>query len=277
MTTNRSIFDHTSESDLLDYLRLVSKFRPSLDIESAKKIAIASIRYYKGDAKMRDFLVSGHTLELRWYESLVKCRPDYSVYDDDFFVSDVWACWIVYSRKYLLALDSNKSLSTNKSIVDVMSPNISSVVDLGCGFGYTTAGLKELFPAAKVFGTNIAETFQFKVAREVGKHRGFEIVPDISSIKGSTDLVFASEYFEHIQRPIEHLIDVINHGKPKAFILANSFGSRSVGHFNTFLHGRERIPNKSVGRAFGKTLRYAGYELIKTNLWNNRPSLWIRR
>lgn len=271
----RSIFSRTKDQDLAEYLNLCNTFRP-MDFKTAYRTALASIRYYKGDEKMRDMLVAGHTLENRWYASLEAGTPDYSVYDDDFFISDVWACWITYSRKYLLSLIAGGMLTDGGSIQQMIAPHVTSVVDLGCGFGYTTAGLKELFPAASVYGTNIEGTLQFKVGSYVGKGAGFTIVPEIKAIDGGTDLVFASEYFEHIQRPIDHLNEVLVVGRPKYLILANAFGSRSVGHFNEYLVGDGAVSNKLIGRMFNGVLRDAGYSLAKTKLWNNRPSFWVR-
>jgi SAM-dependent methyltransferase len=270
-----SIFDRTGDTDLRDYLKLCSAFQP-IDIDEAQRLTLTAMRYYKGDLKLRDILVTGQELEKNWYASLEKGKPDYSVYGHDFFIGEIWTCWIIYSRKYLLALKSNKVLGNDKSIVEVISPKIATAVDLGCGFGYTTAGLKELFPAATVYGTNLPDTLQFKVATAIGVQRSFTIVPDISHIKTNIDLVFASEYFEHIQRPVEHLLKIIHHGKPRVFILANSFGSRSVGHFTNFLHGNATISNKLVGRLFNKTLRENGFKAVRTKLWNNRPSIWLR-
>lgn len=270
-----SIFSRVKDKDLAEYLNLCNTFRP-MDFKEAYRIAQASIRYYKGDEKMRDVLVAGHTLENRWYASLEAGTPDYSVYDDDFFISDVWACWITYSRKYLLSLIAGGMLTDGGSIQQMIAPHVKSVVDLGCGFGYTTAGLKELFPAATVYGTNIEGTLQFKVGSYVGKGAGFTIVPEIKVIEGGTDLVFASEYFEHIQRPIDHLNEVLTVGRPKYLILANAFGSRSVGHFNEYLVGNGAVSNKLIGRMFNGVLRDAGYTLAKTKLWNNRPSFWVR-
>ncbi len=269
---NQSVFDRTSNEDLLEYLKQCNKFRP-IDIERSYRIAISSIKYYKGDQSVRDLLVENHDLENRWYKSLENGTPDYSVYNDDYFISDVWACWVIYSRKYLLALQSPKSLHSGISIVEMMTPYLSSIVDLGCGFGYTTKGLKELFPKANVYGTNIEDTFQFKMA---SLDKNINIVSKIQDVKHQTDLVFASEYFEHFEKPIDHLIEVINHGKPIFLILANAFGSRSVGHFNYYYHNGEKIENSSIGRLFNKTLRDHGYQQVKTKLWNNRPAFWAK-
>ncbi len=145
---------------------------------------------------------------------------------------------------------------------------VKSVADLGCGIGYTTAALKELFPAATVYGTQILGTFQHNVAAEVGRRKGFAIYPEVT---GPTDLIFASEYFEHFQRPIEHLLTVIETCRPKYLVIANSFGSHSIGHFDAYIVGpdhehlfEEAIPNTAIGRQFNDVLRNGGYQRMTT-------------
>lgn len=272
-TAADSIFDRTSPAALREYLEVV-RLHARIDIEQAEALALAAVRYYKGAKVDRALLASGQALEARWYASLRAGVPDYAVYNEPYYLSDVWACWIVYSRKYLLGLASPKTRvrGTTIAVADLLA-NSRSVVDLGCGFGYTTAGLKELFPQARVYGTNLAGTVQFKVASQFGRMRGFAIAP---AIKPGTDLVFASEYFEHFQRPIEHLVEVLEVGRPKHLVLANAFAARSIGHFDTYLHHGAAIPGPFMGRAFNQELRRRGYRNLKTNLWNNRPAIWSR-
>lgn len=270
-----SVFSKIKPSDLVEYLTLCKKYRPSFDVENATQIALASIKYYRGNEALREVLREGHALEKRWYDSLQKGKPDYSVYDDDYFISDVWSCWVLYSRKYLLAMTSPKALSTGQTPVSFISAR--SVIDLGCGFGYTTAALKELFPKANVFATNIEGTLQFKVAFEVGKRAGFIVRPNIAAVGAQTDLVFASEYFEHIEDPIAHLEEILRVGRPRFLLLANAFGATAVGHFDVYKHGVQLVPGKQMGRLFNKTLRAHGYEQVKTNFWNNRPAFWAKK
>lgn len=158
-------------------------------------------------------------------------------------------------------------------MVDVMKP-ADVVVDLGCGFGYTTAALKESFPEACVVGTNIRDTLQWKVARKVGLEKGFTVGSSPKDVGKRADLVFASEYFEHFQKPIEHLEDVLHRLEPRSMVIANSFGSRSVGHFDEYLHEGSTISNKAVGRSFNRYLRSKGYRLMETGFWNGRPAVW---
>lgn len=268
-----SIFDCIGSKDLDHYLRLVSWYRPSFDTERGREISLAYIRFCKNQKKEPN---PEAELELKWYKSLEIKQPDYSVYDDDLFLCNLWACWIVYSRQYLLALRNPKSVGNGISIVDKIAPHVRSVADLGCGFGYTTAGLKELFPNAVVFGTNLPDMTQTLIAEKIGSERGFQLFPKIEAIKQNIDLVFASEYFEHIEFPVDHLLDIISCCEPRYFIFANSFGAKATGHFNEYGYDNYSVANKSIGKVFNKALRWKGYKAIKTKLWNNRPSFWVR-
>jgi cyclopropane fatty-acyl-phospholipid synthase-like methyltransferase len=84
---------------------------------------------------------------------------------------------------------------------------VNSIADLGCGIGYTTATLKEVFNC-RVTGTNIRDTKQYKVCEVLRKKVDFDLTDNIEEI-GNVDLVFASEYFEHFEKPVEHLKYVI--------------------------------------------------------------------
>lgn len=266
----QSILSLYDESAFREYLRIASRFK-QFDIDSMVETTFATIRYYRGDKNQRASLRSGQELEAKWYTSLQRNEPDYSVYNDTFFVGDVWACWVLYSRKYLQNLKT--PIACQNSSLTELFRDAKSVADLGCGIGYTTAGLKELFPHASVYGTQLAG-FQFDVATEIGKERQFRVCEKVES---QTDLIFASEYFEHFQKPVEHLVDVIDVADPKYFIIASSFGSRSVGHFDWYIVDGVKILNRSVGRIFNQMLRRRGYVQIETGYWNNRPTVWQKQ
>jgi len=211
-------------------------------------------------------------LELRWYKALERNHIDYFVYDDMYYLCELWYWWIKYSRKYLLSIRKNpicKNIFTDSK----------SIIDLGCGIGYTTACLKQLFPESNIFGTNIKGTKQYKFCKEMSKIYNFQIIPNIIEISHQIDLVFASEYFEHILQPIIHLRRIIELLKPKYFIIANSFNTKAIGHFLTYIDfNKTLIPIKysqtEISKQFNAVLRKAGYVKIQTNLWNNRPSFW---
>lgn len=264
-----SVFNLKNPGDLDGYLKRCASYRPGLDYGTIRATVLASIKNLGTTEK-------GIALEKVWYDSLLRGEPDYSIYESDFFIGDVWTCWVLFSRKYLLSLTSPKSLPSGGTIVDKIAPLTKVVADLGNGFGYSTAALKELFPEADVYGTNIRETLQWSVASEVGSERGFSMVGKVQEIGRPVDFIFASEYFEHIQSPVEHLEGIIKDVSPKAFVFANAFNAPAVGHFKNYLHKGGEIPGSKIGRTFAECLRSYSFTQVKTKLWNNRPSAWIR-
>jgi SAM-dependent methyltransferase len=210
------------------------------------------------------------TIERRWYDSLERGQPDYDVYADDDYVADLWACWIVYSRRYLLALcrhaDVNRLVGAARS-----------VADLGCGLGYTTAALAEMSaPRAVVFGTNLPGLRQTAIAERVADRRGGFCVAAGVEGRGHVDLVFASEFFEHLPAPVNYLLDVLDELTPETLIVANTFTGRSTGHFDRYVVGGARLDGRATARAFGDALRRRGYRKLETGFWNGRPAVWIR-
>jgi SAM-dependent methyltransferase len=265
-----SIFDKYKKESLTDYLNVCNMFA-DIDMETDHNIALNTIKYYRGNKSLRNELRSFQELEAKWYRSLDNKNPDYSLYDDKFFLFDAWACWVIYSRKYLRTINAPNSLF-NKSIVSDIGP-VKSVIDLGCGFGYTTAALKELFPDAVVIGTNLETSIQYKVASFFTSPYHYSLLSDFHSLD-KVDLVFASEYFEHFEEPISHLKDVIKTLNPDYLIIANAFNTISIGHFREYKHEDISMDGRKINRAFNKCLRDHHYEKVKTKCWNNRPTYW---
>ncbi len=284
-----SVFDEHGKEGLRRFAKAWTQMDPNLDPSKAELLAQQAVQYYRGGASARSCQRPMQELEGRWYASLEQGAPDYSVYDDRYILSDIWACWETYSRKYLLSLRNPKGTLQGKSIASIIAP-VRRIIDLGCGFGYTTAGLKELFPDAQVTGTNIEGCCQWKLAKQVGKLRGFRVCSNEEAMKDEADLVFASEYFEHILDALDHLENVLNCCKPKYLIVANSFGTISVGHFHVYesvrkvapdamgslfdAPGKVQVKSASMSKLFGKVLRGQGYRQVETKLWNNRPAWW---
>lgn len=210
-------------------------------------------------------------LEQRWYASLANDEPDYSVYADTAYLPDLWSCWVVFSRTYLRGIRAPKSLPERGGVLASLG-DVRSVCDLGCGFGYSTAALTELFPDADVHGTNLDGITQTAIANRVAERYGFDVRSTPADV-GPVDLAFASEYFEHFAQPIDHLNEVLDALEPRALLYANTFGSRSTGHFPSYQNG---LDGRATSRAFAATLRDRGYRKIETQLWNNRPTYWER-
>lgn len=258
-TKSASILDRISKDDLRDYLTRCAEIVP-LNVERAFGATIEAIKQHKAnqDITSPEF----QSMFNRWYGSIKNGKPDYSVYDDPYYLCEVWLCWVAYSRRYLKMIQQGK--------FDGLS-GIKSLVDLGCGFGYTTAGLKLLYPNANAIGTNLRETNQWKIAEKLSKQFGFTLA---TTIPQKTDLIFASEFFEHIETPVEYLIKVLHEAEPKFLLIANSFDTQAIGHFNRYKHDGKRYEPKQISRMFNDALREHGYKKIKTTCWNNRPAYW---
>lgn len=250
-----------------------------IDIERAKKLIASALLYYNN--KETDGTVYQEFLEGEWYRGLEGGKVDYSCYNDEYYFTDLWVCWSMYSRGYLRALTHPKSLDEHQSVFDYLG-KISSVVDLGCGMGYTTAALKQIFPAASVYGTNLSDTRQYAFCQAMSKTHHFDVIPDVAIIGkdidlGAIDLVFASEYFEHFEHASQHITYIVDNIHPKFLYIANSFNTKSVGHFKVYkdLDGKD-LDQSKASKDFNNTLAALGYKRVKTKLWNNKPTLWER-
>ena len=204
-------------------------------------------------------------LEKRWYDSLEAGHPDYGIYSDDAYFDELKLCFKKYSSRYL------------KDITKFIPSTIRTIVDLGCGTGETCVVLKQLFPNAKVCGTNIPGTRQYELCKFNSEQNDFILAPGISELPiESADLLFASEYFEHIGRPLEHLEVIMTLLTPTYMVIANSFNTRAAGHFLEYKDGPDTIACSRISRMFNSFIKDCGLTRIKTGLWNDRPAYWRR-
>lgn len=261
--------DKISPTDLSEYLQLCTRFA-DIDPNVALAEIRAAIRQHDKKPFRVDDMKNMLRLQTTWNASLKKQFPAYSVYSDPYYFCEAWLCWVKYSRRYLKDISSPKSLN-GKSVISSMR-SIKSILDLGCGAGYTTASLKEFFPRSSVYGTNVPDSSQFMMSSFLGKRHDFKIVKSHKKVKA--DLVFASEYFEHFPDPVNHLIDVIETTNFKFILFANTFSSPAIGHFADYDVDDRKMTGREVGRAFRQTLRDYGYVKVETVLWNDRPSFW---
>ena len=273
---------------LESYCKYVDK-----DLDLARELIQETLSYYKSNKPGRDELLHLQSMENKWYDALNKGEIDYSVYGDEYYFTDLWACWSLYSRLYLRSLVNNRSLNGNESVFKIIGDS-KSVADLGCGVGLTTSALKQMF-GGETYGTNLRETEQFGFCKMMSDTYDFNLVGSVAEIGKEIDLVFASEYFEHILNPYEHLHEVIDTLNPKYLVIANAFNTRSIGHFYEYHNTGEHItkqnklfenvinPNnnpvvnqKDAAKLFNKMLTNRGYSILKTKIWNNRPYIWVR-
>ncbi len=245
-----------------------------IDIDKAFALFKNLIKYYS--SKKSDRLLSNPLLSLqeRWYESLDNGFPDYGVYSDDYYFIDLMACYWIYSKNYISCLKKNVFDNKTKNLVTKYN-NISSIYDLGCGLGHTTNDLKQMFTDSEVYCSNIVNTPQWYYCEE-------NLIETINLIDGNEnlnrhiDLVFASEFFEHIINPIEYLEKIINDNTPDIFIIANSFNTKSIGHFRVYKNDNVDIDQAKISKLFNNVLRSNGYIKEKTAIWNDKPSIWKR-
>lgn len=212
-------------------------------------------------------------LQDRWEQSLAG-DPDYSVYDHDDYLAELWGCWVVYSRTYLQTIARAGSFPP-LGVQRILTP-AGRIVDLGCGCGFSTAILAELFPDSDVHGTNLPDTIQTRVAVKLGARYDFEVHAEPAAVPGTGGLVFASEYFEHFPAPVDHLHEVLDALDPDRLLVANTFTAPAIGHFPTYLIDGAPADGKATNRAFNEALEARGYRKVPTKMWNQRPTLWAR-
>jgi len=274
------IFDNLLKEDnknvLVDLLDRCNKIK-SINVDDLKLLSELAAKATNVSSKLPPQLDS---LLVKWYNSLDAKTPDYTVYGEDEYIAELWACWKIYSKAHLTNIQKPLSLLTH-SITEAHQDN-KTIVDLGCGFAYTTATFTQIFPQATVFGTNLDNTLQMSVAKTMAQDYGFTMKSDASEIGTIADLVFASEYFEHFEQPLDHLDYIIDTINPAAMLIANAFGPRAIGHFKHYsvkindVFGYEDIPAKQTSKLFNARMKYHGYTKQKTKLWNSRPAYWTK-
>jgi len=211
-----------------------------------------------------------------WYEELAKNNKAYFLYNTEIYLAEVWACWQVYSKKYIYNLDKafikENNIKTNITIKEHFE-KINTILDVGNGLGLSSIYFKEIFPNAEIIGTNIQGSLQDKFMGYLNKDNIFNLKYDIPNKE--IDLLFASEYFEHFEKPIETLNEILIKNNPKKLLIANSFGTKAVGHFIEYKYQNNLYSGKEISKIFNNHLRKKGYKKINTSLWNNRPSYWV--
>lgn len=279
MNTTGRVLDKIYKSDALEFVKLCTRVLSLTDKESDLMLDVITLQGKNINSNYANDYVDH--LESRWYESLQRQIPDYTVYNGVDMLPNMWSCWKFYSRQYLKNISTGYKLQvpdgqSAKNIIDDFNSSVKVVLDVGCGIGYTTAALTEMFPEAKVYATNLEGTAQYEVCKAVSELYNFTLVNNLTEIKHKIDLVFASEYFEHFEDAVSHLDDILKL-KPDYLIIANAFSAKSVGHFDFYKYKGDKVLNKNYGRLFNMHMRDNGFQMIKTNCYNNRPTCWKRK
>ena len=260
LTKPEDIFKCTGKPDLMCLLNLAKEYDRSLDVDKLYE------DYCTGNFEL-------HKVYDAWKKSVSLGKPDFSLYGSDVYMNEAFNCWRLYSRRYLLLL---KKYLTRPDCA--IHNDVKTVLDLGCGCGYTTVGLSSIFPNAHIYGTNLSGTLQYKIAEDVCKPFANCTICDEShnaDLPESPDLVFASEFFEHLDRPLVLLDTIIKNYRPKYIVFANTFTQMSLGHFEQYYDGNDVLEGKEMSRRFGERLRHHGYVKIETKFFNNRPYIYV--
>lgn len=245
---------------------VLAELRPVIERAGLSAIRFDQmLKRYLRDERGTDDHVARAKQVVCWYRSVNEGRPNLGVYLGAYYVVVGWQSWVEWSRKYLRIV---------RDRFMKFLPEVSTLVDLGCGLGVSTAAIRGIFPDARAIGTNLAGSMQWAVAAELAGRYDFDLREDIAGVD-APDLVFASEYFEHFLDPVGHLREVLS-ARPRVLVVANAFRALAVGHFPTYELDGERVSAPKIGRAFNAELRGAGYKMIMHGAWNNRPNLWIR-
>ena len=209
-------------------------------------------------------------LSTKWYDDLEHEheRNIYEVYNHDYYFIDIFNCFVTYSRDYIKRIIKSSHFQELK--------DAKVIVDIGCGISYSTCLLKQIFPEAKVYAINLKGTKQWKLCEIMAQRFDFNLVESIHDIEESVDILWASEYFEHIYNPIEHVDDIIKTLNPKHMIVANSFNTWGMGHFTKYDVYGTIVSQDKVSKMFNQHLMAKQYENVKCGIWNNKPIVWKR-
>lgn len=246
-----------------DYIKRCWRVDSSIEVKHLSYTAVQTIKHLRASKEKRLGTSQSELLMNRWYASLKfdHNMPDYSVYTEQEYLAELLACFVCYSRKHI------------KNMQTVM-PEPRTVLDLGAGLGYTTAAFAQLYPNAACYYSDLKDSFQARFAELLADEYKFHALYTLETLPPTVDVMFASEYFEHFEEPVEHLLKIISYCQPRHFFIANSFTAKAVGHFDCYFHHAYPVLPRNIGRVFSRVMQKLGYVQLKTNFWNNRPQYW---
>ncbi len=262
--------------ELKRMLDLVRWEEYGLTRESARQLCEDGIAFTRGDESRKV-----ERLWTLWDQVVDRKRDVNEVYRAPSYLSDAWASWAGYTRTRLR--EAFGARFVDGGLLNAV-PDPRVIVDLGNGLGLSTRALSEAYPGAFVAGTNLEGTLQSKIANAYsgglfGQFGDLIEAADWISSSGfaRVDVVVAMEYFEHFERPLQHLHRVLDILRPRVLLIANSFKLGAVGHWPAyFIEGRGSVTPRQAGKAFWDALRSYGYARRESAVWNNRPAFWVK-
>ena len=216
-----------------------------------------------------------HELYRRYWSGDRSPEAEVKLYSDPLYLIESWVCYFEWAK---IAGDRFKKIAAQGELFSI--PPGSTAVDLGAGCGLSTIDLLSVPGIERVIyqnhpkATTQIDYFQSVIPDELADSIELSLDGDIP--KG--DVYFASEFYEHIRRPGDHLESVLAH-EPFAFVHATSFSAPwAPGHFHEYHYGDKSVPgNRGAKRLFHNILRARGYERRHcTTFWNGRPAVWIK-
>jgi len=188
-----------------------------------------------------------------------------------------------YSYEYLyIGLNCFKKYSKNcvlKTYEYLNDKNIKTILDYGAGPGWTTNLLQRLFPDAQVYYFNLeddsSESDQ-NIYFTKYKVEKIKVLNSLDEVKNKKfDIIFASELFEHIEKPID-ILRMLMPLCSKYFITSNAFGPEAYGHFTSYDVDGEILLPRETSKKFLKEMR-TEFKDMKIKTWNSRPRIFERK
>jgi len=230
------------------------------------------------DGRIKKFILGKQIKS--WYEALrIGNSKKKLIYEDYYYLLSGWLCWLHWSRTYVQRLyhvkvGEKSFVKRTNNIRITLFDNLKTIIDFGCGTGHSTKALSEIYPKAMVFGTNVKGSWQTEFAKKFNRKNNIKFVNGFKDLPKTCDLVLCSEYFEHFEKPIDHLKNIINCCHPKIFMIASSFNMVAAGHFEYFIVNNKPVHRSKIGKIFNNELIKQGYEERIVGFWNNRPNIW---